>query len=131
MLEHNIKPILCIGESIEERKNNTYIEVIKKEIDDAFQNIDKNLLSCVIIAYEPIWSIGTNILPKSEEIDEIVNFIKKYVLEVYKNNIKVLYGGSVNNLNIDTLNKIDILDGYLVGGCSIRKEEFNELIKKV
>jgi len=131
LLEENIIPILCIGENLEERNNNTYLEVIKKEIEEAFKNIDKNKLKSVIIAYEPIWSIGTNKIPSNEEIEEITKFIKEYVFKNYLFNIKVLYGGSVNNNNVDILNKIGIIDGYLVGGCSIKKEEFNDLIRKV
>ncbi len=134
LLENDINPILCIGEAFEERNNNTYLNVIKEEIDEAFKNIDTNKLKCVIIAYEPIWSIstsGTGIVPTNEQISEISSFIKDYVQDKYSYTPKVLYGGSVNNINVDTLEEIGNIDGYLVGGCSLKIKEFNELIEKV
>lgn len=131
LLEHDINPILCVGEKKEERENNQYKEVVFKEIDDAFKNIMQKYLIGVIIAYEPIWSIGTGLVPKNEDIEEMVTEIKRYVKEKYNIDIKVLYGGSVNNKNIEELEKISNIDGYLVGGCSIKINEFNELIEKV
>ena len=131
LLEHGLKPILCVGEKKEERDNGTYKEVVYKEIDEAFKNIMQNFLFNVIIAYEPIWSIGTGVIPSNTEIEEMVNDIKKYIKEKYDADIKVLYGGSVNNNNISELEQIKGIDGYLVGGCSIKIQEFNELIEKV
>ena len=131
LLEQEMHPILCIGESKEERDNQKYLEVIEKEIEEAFTNIKKEYLNDVIIAYEPIWSIGTGVIPNNEDIHEIVAFIKKYVKEHYQVDIKVLYGGSVNNDCIKTLEEIDNVDGYLVGGCSLKNEEFEKLINSV
>ncbi len=131
LLERDINPILCIGEKKEERENKTYLNVLKEEIDIAFKNIKSEFLEKVIIAYEPIWSIGTGLIPSNEDILEVVNEIKTYIKNKYMINIKVLYGGSVNNKNIETLEKIESLDGYLVGGCSLKINEFNELIEKV
>ncbi len=129
--ECNLDAILCIGEEKEERMNHQVFDVLKKEIDEAFENISINDLKNIIIAYEPIWSIGTGLVPTNDEILEVISFIKKYVYDHYHVQIRVLYGGSVNNKNIDTLEKIQELDGYLVGGCSISKEDFLELIMKV
>ncbi len=131
LLEEKIFAILCIGETKEERDSNLTIDILKKEIDEAFFTIDSNLLSNVTIAYEPIWSIGTGVIPTNLDIYNTVKMIKEYVYDKYKINIKVLYGGSVNNDCINELEKIDNIDGYLVGGCSIKKEEFNRLIKSV
>lgn len=131
LLDEDITPILCIGESLEDRQNKRYIEYIKGEIDEAFHNINIESLSKIIIAYEPIWSIGTGLVPTNDEIIETVSFIKKYANEKYNAKIKVLYGGSVNNTCINTLEEIIIIDGYLVGGCSIKKEEFDKLIKQI
>ena len=130
-LENNIIPILCIGETKEERDKNEVFSVLQEEIDDSFKNIDTNKLNSVIIAYEPIWSIGTGVIPTNDDIIETINFIKKYINDNFDISIKVLYGGSVNNSNINELEKISSIDGYLVGGCSIKKEEFNELINSV
>lgn len=126
--ETSLMPILCIGETKEEYENHKTLNVLKNEIDFIFSNVNINNL---IIAYEPLWSIGTGLVPTNEEIFKTVSFIKNYIIDKYKINIKVLYGGSVNNQNIDELEKINNLDGYLVGGCSININDFIELIKKV
>ena len=131
LLEEEMIPILCIGENINERKDGLYKEKLQKQIDQAFLNIDNSLLSNIIIAYEPIWSIGTGIVPTNMEINDTVNFIKNYLQEKYQVNLKILYGGSVNNSCIKTLSEVIIIDGYLVGGCSINKEEFKKLIEAV
>ena len=131
LLENNIIPIICVGETKEEKENNSTFDVLKEEIDTVFKNIDTNILKDVIIAYEPIWSIGTGLIPTNDEIEETVSYIKNYIKENYNNSLLVLYGGSVNNSCIESLQKIDVVDGYLVGGCSIKKEEFSKLIKSI
>ena len=131
LLEENINPIICIGETKEEHDNNRTFDVLKEEIDEAFKKIDTNVINNVIIAYEPIWSIGTGVIPTNTEIEETIKMIKDYIERVYNNKLLVLYGGSVNNSCIDELEKINIIDGYLVGGCSIKKEEFSKLIKSI
>ena len=131
LLKNDIKPILCIGETKEERDKNVTFDVLRDEIDNSLKNLDTNLLNGVIIAYEPIWSIGTGVIPTNEDIDKTIKYIKNYLIEKYGLRLKVLYGGSVNNKNISELEKIEIIDGYLVGGCSIKKDDFQELIKSV
>lgn len=131
LLEEGINPILCIGESKEERENNIYLEKLEREIDEAFASIAKEYLSKIIVAYEPIWSIGTGLIPKNSEIEEVIRKIKNYVKEKYFIDVKVLYGGSVNNKNIDNLEAIKNIDGYLVGGCSLKKEDFAALIESI
>lgn len=120
LIENGITPILCIGESKEERENNTYKEVLKEEL-----SILDNT-SNVIIAYEPIWSIGTGIIPTNEEIIEVFTLIKS----ILPNN-KVLYGGSANVDNIDTLKQIDLIDGYLLGGLSLKPEKLQIFLDKL
>lgn len=120
LIENDITPILCIGESKEERQNNTYKEVLKEELSI----LDTN--SNVIIAYEPIWSIGTGIIPTNEEITEVFTLIKS----ILPNN-KVLYGGSANVDNIDTLKEIDLIDGYLLGGLSLKPEKLQIFLDKL
>lgn len=130
-LNNHLKIVLCIGETLEERKNNETITILRKEIDEAFLNINKESLSNVIIAYEPIWSIGSGIIPSTDEIKEITKEIKDYILNKYNVNIKVLYGGSVNLDNIDDLETISNLDGYLVGTASLDSLKFSELVNKI
>lgn len=131
LLENDIIPVICIGETKEERDNNKTFAVLSEEISEVFKNIDTNSLNGVIIAYEPIWSIGTGVIPTNEEIIETISFIKKYINDNYQTNLPCLYGGSVNNTCIDNLESIDVIDGYLVGGCSIKKEDFSKLIKSI
>ena len=121
LIENDITPILCIGESKEERQNNTYKEVLKEELS-ILDGIEKD----VIIAYEPIWSIGTGIIPTNSEIQEVFELIKS----ILPNN-KVLYGGSANNDNIDTLKQLDIIDGYLLGGLSLKPDKLEEFLNKL
>ena len=130
-LEEEIIPILCIGENKEEKDNDLVSDVLTKEIDIAFEGIKKEFLKEVIIAYEPIWAIGTGVIPTNNDIDSIIGFIKNYVSVKYGFDIKVLYGGSINNKNILELEKATKIDGYLVGGTSLKIEDFNELIEKV
>lgn len=122
LLENSITPILCIGESKEERDNNTYKSILEKELS-ILNDIDS---SNIIIAYEPIWSIGTGVIPTKKEIEEVFNFIK----EKYPNN-KVLYGGSANLNNIDMLKEISLIDGYLLGGLSLKPGELQTFIDKL
>ena len=118
-LENNLKVVLCVGETIEEKKNNQTYEVIKKQLNHIKPNEN------IIISYEPVWSIGTNKIPENFEIYNIVKYIKTL------GHHKVLYGGSVSDLNIEKLNKIDNLDGFLIGGCAQKTEAVKKIIEVV
>ena len=120
--ENGIIPIMCIGESKIERENGTYKEVLKEELS-ILNDLPKDN---IIIAYEPIWSIGTGIIPTNEEIIEVFELIKN----ILPNN-KVLYGGSANNDNIDTLKTISLIDGYLLGGLSLKPDKLQEFLDKL
>lgn len=124
-LENGITPILCIGEKYKERDRKE--EVLRKEIDSAF--IDNQKLEKIIIAYEPIWSIGTGLTPTEEEIRKTLSWIKKYIKETYCVNCKTLYGGSVNEETIYHLKKITSIDGYLIGGTSLNIEALKKVIE--
>lgn len=120
--ENDIIPILCIGESKIERENGTYKEVLKEELS-ILNDLSKDN---IIVAYEPIWSIGTGIIPTNSEIEEVFTLIKS----ILPNN-KVLYGGSANNDNIDTLKEINLIDGYLLGGLSLKPDKLQEFLNKL
>lgn len=126
LLEKNITPILCIGETKEEYEQEKTKEILKEEIESAIQYLTKEELNKMIIAYEPIWSIGTGIIPTVEEIDNILEYIKKILP-----NSKVLYGGSANDDNIDKLNKSKYIDGYLLGGLSLKPEKLKIFLSKI
>ena len=122
--ENNITPILCVGESKEERDNNKVKDVIRLELQTALFGL--NNADNIIIAYEPIWSIGTGIIPTNEQIEEVFDYIK-YLLP----NNKVLYGGSANEDNIDILKQINQIDGYLLGGLSLKPDKLQIFINKI
>jgi triosephosphate isomerase len=126
LFENNIIPILCIGESKEEREQNKYKEVLEKELLTALKDIKEEDKNKIIVAYEPIWSIGTGIIPTIEEIDEVFNIIKNILPTS-----KILYGGSANEENIDILNTSKLIDGYLLGGLSLKPDKLNIFLKKL
>jgi len=128
-LDAKLKVILCIGETLEENKLLKKEVVLKRQIRDALFNIEN--LSNVIIAYEPVWSIGTNKIPNKEDLIYTIKYIKELIKELYKTNIKVIYGGSINEKNIDKLKTIEELDGFLIGSASINPTQFIEIIEKI
>lgn len=124
LLNQGIIPILCIGETKEEK--NTAHTVIYQELQEALIGLTEEELKKVIIAYEPVWSIGTGLIPTSTEIESIVTKIK----ETYPNNL-VLYGGSVTLENIEKLTQENAVDGYLLGGLSLQLDKVQKLIDKI
>lgn len=131
-LENNLKVILCVGETKEEKDLLKTSKVIKKELMTDLEGIEENLEN-VIIAYEPIWSIGTGIIPEKKDIISTTKFIIETVDKLFGYKPKVLYGGSVNEKNISELNEIDALSGFLVGGASLNVEKvlkIKEVVEK-
>ena len=128
-LKENLKVVYCIGETIEEKLRHKTYQVLEKQIAKIFNGLSHEDMQNIIIAYEPVWAIGSGTPATEEEIEEVVSFIKKLILDYYDQNIKVLYGGSVNKDNIATYKKIKILDGFLVGKASLDPEEIAEMLK--
>ena len=122
-IKFGLKVIYCVGETLNEKKNKVTKKVLVKQIEKGLSKI-KNKKS-LIIAYEPVWAIGTGLIPTKNELHEAVNFIKTKV-----RGVKVLYGGSVNPKNISNLKDIDNIDGFLVGGASQVPNNFIDIIKK-
>lgn len=130
LLENNMIPILCIGETLKEKNEGKTKNIIFSELEGAFKNINTALIKNVIIAYEPIWAIGTGNIPDFSEIDKIIKDIKMFLNSNYSTNNIILYGGSVNSNNVEYLNKIDSIDGYLIGGASTKLNEFINIINR-
>ena len=118
-----LKVIFCIGETLSEKRKKITKKVLSKQIKIGLNKIKKK--NNLIIAYEPVWAIGSGLIPKQIDLLETINFIKTKV-----NNLKVLYGGSVNPKNIKELKNITNLDGFLVGGASQDSKKFIDIIKK-
>ena len=130
-VSNNLNAILCIGETFDEKEQLLTKEVLKKQIINDLNEVDEFYLKNIIIAYEPVWAIGTGKVPSLEDIKEIIEYIKKIVNETYGFNPKVLYGGSINENNINDLNTIDIVDGFLVGGACLVPEKFIKIIETI
>ena len=122
-LKSGLKVIFCIGETLKEKRKRVTKKVLNKQINLGLNEIRNK--SNIIVAYEPVWSIGTGVIPKNNELYETINFLKR---KIKKN--KILYGGSVNAKNIEELKSIDNLDGYLIGGASQDPKKFIDIIKK-
>lgn len=130
LLENRMVPILCVGETKEERDSNKTKDIISEELKGAFIDLTGSSVKKVIIAYEPIWAIGTGVIPTNGEIIETVNYIREFLANNYTSSSIILYGGSVSSKNVSDLNKIDVIDGYLIGGASTRADEFLDIIDK-
>ena len=119
-LKTSLTPIICVGESYEDRMNNEELNFIENQIYHSIPNIEENFY----IAYEPIWSIGTGSIPTNEQIFKMHDHIKKIAFSILKKDIKVLYGGSVSPNNIDEILKVSNVDGVLIGGASLKIKDF-------
>ena len=118
-----LKVIFCIGETLGQKRKKITNKILLKQITLGLQKVKRR--ENIVIAYEPVWSIGTGVIPKSDDLFRTINFIKKKV-----KNIKVLYGGSVNPKNINELKLIKNIDGFLIGGASQDPKKFIDIIKK-
>ena len=124
-IKSKLKVIFCIGETLAEKKRNKTKSILSKQIKLGLKKIKKK--SNIFVAYEPVWSIGTGKIPKIDELEQTVEFIKKE----FKGKLpKILYGGSVNPENIRNLKKITNLDGFLIGGASQNSKKFIDIVKK-
>ncbi len=124
-IKAGLKIIFCIGETLGEKRKKKTNQVLAKQIKNCLKSV-KNKHN-IIVAYEPVWSIGTGLIPKSEDLAKSILFIKN---KFGKKSPKILYGGSVNSNNIAELKNIDLLDGFLIGGASQNSKKFIDIIKK-
>lgn len=122
-----LKPILCVGESLETRQNHSAETFVVDQIKSALKNLPKQE-DPLIIAYEPIWAIGSGLVPDDDAIERMHTVIHQYVTE-QGFHVKVLYGGSVKPSNVAALSSIPYVDGFLVGGASLQIKDFNEVIR--
>ena len=131
-IKFGIKPILCVGETLEQRESKIEKDTVKKQIINAFKNINNEDSVNVVIAYEPIWAIGTGKTATSDEANEMASFIRETYAEIYSkelsNNVIILYGGSVKGSNASEIMSQSDIDGALVGGASLKAEEFINII---
>ncbi len=128
-LKKKLKIIFCFGETLNEKRKNKTIKVINSQISLGLKNIKNN--NNIIFAYEPVWSIGTGLVPKNNILQKRVDLIKKKIFKFCKlKNPKIVYGGSVNSKNVTELKKITSINGFLIGGSSQNAKNFIDIIKK-
>ena len=128
-IKENLNIIFCIGETLNQKKKKQTSKILKNQLFNGLRNI-KNFKN-ISIAYEPVWAIGTGIVPKKSELERNMKLIKTYLKKLKRNNsIKVLYGGSVKPDNASKLSKIKEIEGFLIGGSSLNAKKFVDIIKK-
>lgn len=128
-IANKLKPIVCVGETQEERKEGFTEQIITRQVKKSLLKINDNDLKNVVIAYEPVWAIGTGEVMDAVEANNMAKFIKQLVDKLYdkKTSISVLYGGSVNASNAIDFFKQEYIDGALIGGASLDAEEFAKI----
>lgn len=131
LLANKIQPILCVGENLKEKERGVSKKVIMEQVALALDGVPKEALKDIVIAYEPVWAIGSGMLPKIDYIYDIVFSIKQIIKTATGCDIRVLYGGSVSDENIDGLQLIDNLDGYLLGNVSLDTKKMSNLTEKL
>jgi triosephosphate isomerase len=128
-----LTPIICVGETLKERENNITFKIIEKQVRNGLVGLTLEQASLMVIAYEPVWAIGTGKTATPEQAQEVHYFIREICGQMYSKEvaekIRILYGGSVNPENVSDLMKKPDIDGGLVGGASLKAESFTKLIK--
>jgi triosephosphate isomerase len=131
-LLNDIVPIVCVGETLREREENATFKVIEKQVKESLSDLSQEEASKLVIAYEPVWAIGTGKTATPQQAQEVHAFIRETYSQLYKDvadKVRVLYGGSVKPDNVSELMKQSDIDGGLVGGASLEVESFVKLVK--
>ena len=131
-LNAGLKPIVCVGETLDQRQKNRTKSVIKKQVVGAFANIDEEAAKNIVIAYEPVWAIGTGVTATDEQAQETIKNIRTMVARIYNrkfaNKMRIQYGGSMNPKNVAGLMAQPDIDGGLIGGASLKAEDFSKVV---
>lgn len=132
-LEVGIAPILCCGETLEQREAGETKDFVKSQIVEGFKNIPADKVADIVIAYEPIWAIGTGKTATSEEANDVVAYVREVIKGLYSDaeseEVRIQYGGSVKPANVEEIMNQSDIDGALVGGASLQADSFVQLVK--
>ena len=133
VISEELHPILCVGESKEERDSGKTDLILKEQLELALKDIDRLKLIDLVIAYEPVWAIGSGVHARPEVIQSAHSVIRNIITEsgIDGNSVSILYGGSVSIDNASSLSKIDEIDGFLIGGASLDVEKFYSIYSKL
>ena len=134
-LKHELKPIVCVGETLEQREKGDFFKVIEEQLSKGLEDLTKVLASELVIAYEPVWAIGTGKVATPNQVEEvhgkIRSFLKKTFSEEVGDSVRILYGGSVKPSNSQEIMSLPNVDGALVGGASLKAPDFINIIKSL
>ena len=129
---NELKPIVCVGETLEQRENNKTEEIVTTQIELALKGLTDEQVEKTIIAYEPIWAIGTGKTATSEQANDVIKSIRDKICQIYgqkvSNGVIIQYGGSVKSANAKELFEMSDIDGGLVGGASLKPDEFAKIV---
>jgi len=135
LLKHGIRPIFCCGEVLPEREAAQHFAVVKKQLEESLFHLTASAFGMVVIAYEPVWAIGTGVTASNEQAQEMHGYIRQLVAEKYgaktAENTTILYGGSCNGKNAMELFAQPDVDGGLIGGASLKAEEFIQIVSSL
>ncbi|MDP9048509.1 MAG: triose-phosphate isomerase [Bacteroidota bacterium] len=133
VLANELRPIFCIGETLQERESNRHFDVIKNQLTEGVFHLNEGQFAKLVIAYEPVWAIGTGVTASSAQAQEIHAFIRKEIAAKYSQpvaeNMTILYGGSCNPKNAPELFAQPDIDGGLIGGASLKSRDFVDILK--
>ena len=132
VLENKLTAVLCVGEKERDRSGD-YFNTVEAQLTRAFLNVKEESLKHLVVAYEPVWAIGTGTNATPEQVEEMRLFIQKVLADIYgrvgASGVRIIYGGSVNSNNADDLLRVAHVDGFLIGGASLEAKEFVAIIK--
>ena len=135
LLKHDIRPIFCCGELLPERESNQHFAVVKKQVEESLFHLGVDAFSKVVVAYEPVWAIGTGVNASKEQAQEMHAYIRQLIAGKYDvetaENTTILYGGSCNGKNALELFSQPDVDGGLIGGASLKAEEFMQIVSSL
>lgn len=133
LLDNDISPIFCIGELLEERESEKHFDVVRAQLENGLFNLNADEFSNIVVAYEPVWAIGTGVVATPDQAQQMHKFIRGVIAEKYGKDVAeettILYGGSCNAANATDLFSNEDVDGGLIGGASLKADDFIKIIE--